>query len=145
MLDVNAHIHSIEEQDIIILLVSHVEKLNPKKEEKPLRGGQDLHHINMTEDLKKYLETLKKQNSPINQDYIKAVELGLTGKDRWSEGIPHHPMSERLMKFLVEHDFIDYNDYFCWKMGGDGDNGETLMYQMDAFFETLDHEKKEHL
>jgi hypothetical protein len=99
----------------------------------------------MTEDLKKYLETIKKENSPRNQYYIKAVELGLTRKDRWSEGIDHHPMSERLMNFLIEHDFVDYNYYFCWKMGGDGDNGETLMYQMDAFFETLDHEKKEYL
>jgi hypothetical protein len=95
----------------------------------------------MTEDLKKYLENLKKQNSPSNQDYLKAVNLGLTQKDRWSEGIDHHPMSERLVEFLLKHDFIDYNDYFCWKMGGDGDNGETLMYQMDAFFELLDYEK----
>jgi hypothetical protein len=31
-------------------------------------------------------------------------------------------------------------DYFCWKTGGDGDNGETLMYQMDAFFELFDLE-----
>ena len=96
----------------------------------------------MTEDLKKYLETLKKQNNSRNQDYLKAVELGLTQKDRWSEGIVHHPMSERLMNFLADHDFIDYNDYFCWKTGGDGDNGESLMYQMDAFFEMLDNEKK---
>jgi hypothetical protein len=71
-------------------------------------------------------------------DYEKAKELGLTSKDRWGDGIPHHPMSLRLMKFLDDHDFKDYGDYFCWKLGGDGDNGETLMYQMDAFFETLD-------
>jgi hypothetical protein len=49
-------------------------------------------------------------------------------------------MSERLARFLAEHDLRDYGDYFCWKTGGggDGDNGETLMYQMDAFFEMLD-------
>ena len=47
------------------------------------------------------------------------------------------------MAFLSEHDFLDYNDYFCWKVGGDGDNGESLMYQMDAFFELLDREKNE--
>ena len=50
----------------------------------------------------------------------------------------HHPESIRLMKFLADHDFNDYNDYFCWKYGGDGDNGEALMYQMDAFFEARD-------
>jgi hypothetical protein len=68
-------------------------------------------------------------------DYDKAKSKGLTDIDRWEEEIDHHPISVRLMEFLAEHDFNDYDDYFCWKMGGDGDNGETLMYQMDAFFE----------
>lgn len=74
-------------------------------------------------------------------DYDKAKYLGLTKKDRWGEGIPHHPQSIRLAKFLLEHDFYDYSDYFEWKIGGDGDNGETLMFQMDAFFELLDTEQ----
>jgi hypothetical protein len=72
-------------------------------------------------------------------DYELAKKLGVKlHTDRWSEGIPHHPMSKRLMYFLVEHDLKDYNDYFCWKTAGDGDNGETLMYEMDAFFEFMD-------
>jgi len=71
-------------------------------------------------------------------DYEKARESGLIVMDRWENGTPHHPMSIRLMKFLSDHDFKDYNDHFCWKMGGDGDNGETLMFQMDPFFEMLD-------
>jgi len=70
-------------------------------------------------------------------DYSRARSLGLTNKDRWGEGIPHHPFSERLMSFLSEHDFNDYGDHFCWKTGGDGDNGENLMYEMDAFFELI--------
>jgi hypothetical protein len=73
----------------------------------------------------------------MNPDYKQAKSLGLTSKKRWEEGVPHHPMSERLMKFLSEHDFHDYGDYFGWKIGGDGDNGETLMFQMDAFFELM--------
>lgn len=77
----------------------------------------------------------------INADYDAAKTAGLTDKDRWGEGMDHHPMSERLMKFLAEHDYKDYGDGFCWKTGGDGDNGETLMYQMDAFFELLDQQK----
>lgn len=72
------------------------------------------------------------------EDYNKAKELGLIEKNRWEEGIPHHPKSERLMHFLAKHDFLDYDDHFCFKIGGDGDNGEALMYQMDAFFEMLD-------
>jgi len=74
----------------------------------------------------------------MNKDYIKAKELGLTQQNRWEEGISHHPMSERLMRFLADHDLYDYDDYFCWKTGGDGDNGESLMYEMDAFFEMID-------
>jgi hypothetical protein len=27
------------------------------------------------------------------------------------------------------------HDYFGWKCGGDGDNGETLMYELDILFE----------
>ncbi len=40
------------------------------------------------------------------------------------------------MIFLIEHDLYDCDDHFCWKTGGDGDNGEILMYQLDAYFET---------
>lgn len=76
-------------------------------------------------------------------DYEKAYERGLTNMDRWGDGVDHHPMSYRLMEFLAEHDYEDYEDYFCWKMGGDGDNGEALMFQMDAFFELLDILNKE--
>lgn len=71
-------------------------------------------------------------------DYEKAKQLGITNLNRWEDGINHHPMSIRIMLFLSEHDFNDYDDFFCWKYGGDGDNGETLMYQLDAFFEFSD-------
>lgn len=73
-------------------------------------------------------------------DYEKAKAMGLTDINRWEKGIPHHPMSQRLMKFLETHDFLDYEDHFCWKVGGDGDNGEALMYEMDAFFELVEKE-----
>ncbi len=56
-------------------------------------------------------------------------------RDRWENGIDHHPKSIEIMKFISEIDFKVYGDYFCWKFGGDGDNGETLMYELDAFFE----------
>ena len=63
-------------------------------------------------------------------------------KDRWGDGIDHHPKSEELFLFLSELDFTVYGDFFHWKSGGDGDNGETLMYQLDAFFEAKDEEQK---
>lgn len=71
-------------------------------------------------------------------DYDKAKELGLTSKDRWGEGIEHHQKSVKLMNFLKEHDFKDYGMCFDWETGGDGDNGETLMFQLDAYFELMD-------
>lgn len=60
---------------------------------------------------------------------------------RWEEGIDHHPESERLMKELMDVDWNLCGDYFCWKVGGDGDNGETLMYQLDIIFERRDKER----
>lgn len=78
-----------------------------------------------------------------NEEYKQAKELGLTDIDRWSEGVDHHPESVRLFNFLEQHDLIDYNDFFCWKKGGDGDNGEVLLYQLDAFFELQDKLKNQ--
>lgn len=57
---------------------------------------------------------------------------------RWEEGIDHHPKSEELFQVLAKIDIKYCNDYFCWKQGGDGDNGETFMYQLDIYFESLD-------
>ena len=70
--------------------------------------------------------------------YNRAKELNLTNQNRWEDGKDHHPKSLELMTFLMKHDFNDYGDYFDWSMCGDGDNGETLMFQMDAYFELLD-------
>ena len=57
---------------------------------------------------------------------------------RWEEDIEHHPKSIELMDKLKEIDFKYGDDHFCWKTGGDGDNGEILMYEMDIYFERKD-------
>ena len=57
---------------------------------------------------------------------------------RWEKGTPHHPKAAELMRFVSEFDFALARDYFCWKTGGDGDNGEILMYELDVFFELQD-------
>ena len=54
--------------------------------------------------------------------------------DRWQNDIEHHPLSEKLMKWMMDVDF-NTGDSLCLKTGGDGDNGETLMFLMDGFFE----------
>ena len=57
---------------------------------------------------------------------------------RWETGVPHHPASIELMDFISDFDFAKVDDFFCWKTGGDGDNGEFLMYEMDVYFELRD-------
>lgn len=64
------------------------------------------------------------------------IETNLT--TRWKRGTPHHQKSKALMKSLADLDFTLGGDYFCFKMGGDGDNGEHLMYLMDVHFERED-------
>lgn len=68
------------------------------------------------------------------------MELNLSGMelDRWGKGIPHDPRSEEIVRVLSEIDFTVFDDHFCWKVGGDGDNGETLMYELDVYFELKD-------
>lgn len=62
---------------------------------------------------------------------------------RWEKGIPHHPEAESIMKLLEESDWIFGNDYFEWEVGGDGDNGETLMYSLSPLLELRDLKQKE--
>lgn len=57
---------------------------------------------------------------------------------RWEQGTEHHPKAIALFKALERIDLAHGNDYFCWKSGGDGDNGEMLMYELDIYFECQD-------
>lgn len=69
-----------------------------------------------------------------------AVETDIN--KRWAQGLAHHPKSVELFRSLEKIDLAHGNDYFCWKSGGDGDNGEMLMYELDIHFETLDEAGK---
>jgi len=66
-------------------------------------------------------------------DKTKGVEYDI-GK-RWENGIAHNHQSELLMDKIKKIDFIWNDDHFCWKTGGDGDNGEALMYVLDIIFD----------
>ena len=57
---------------------------------------------------------------------------------RWEFGIPHNKKSIALFERIQELDFKYNNDYFEWKSGGDGDNGEELMYLLDQYFEEFE-------
>lgn len=56
-------------------------------------------------------------------------------KNRWELGIEHHPKAVEIVNFLSVLDYEVFNDSFCWKMGGDGDNGEALAEQLSIYFE----------
>ena len=53
---------------------------------------------------------------------------------RWEDGDEHDQQSETLYKFIADTDFKHFGDSFCFKSGGDGDNGETLMSILDCWF-----------
>lgn len=61
---------------------------------------------------------------------------------RWEQGLVHHPKSIVMMNNVAACDWLYMDDFFCWKKGGDGDNGEQLMYLFDIIFE-LEEKKKE--
>jgi hypothetical protein len=67
------------------------------------------------------------------------IECDIT--TRWENGTPHHPKAKEIFKLLKDSDFVFGEDYFCWKSGGDGDNGETLMYSLSIYLELMDAEK----
>ena len=49
--------------------------------------------------------------------------------------IPHHPLTERLYRKIADLDLYGLGDSFCFKSGGDGDNGEALMALLDLALE----------
>jgi hypothetical protein len=55
--------------------------------------------------------------------------------------VEHHPRSEEIFCEIAQLDWDYGRDQFCWKQGGDGDNGELLMYLLDMIFEKEDREK----
>lgn len=57
---------------------------------------------------------------------------------RWENGIEHHSKSIDTYELLETADWVFGGDYFCWKVGGDGDNGECLLFSLDVMFELLD-------
>ena len=77
-------------------------------------------------------------NSLLNREIISERIPGIEYGDRWSQGIPHDTRSIELYKRIEQLDFEINNDYFRFKSGGDGDNGEILMYLLDTYFEEKD-------
>ena len=79
-------------------------------------------------------------------DFMKSVTEKYKGIEtdinkRWEEGIEHHPESNVLVDELLNVDLVFGDDFFCFKIGGDGDNGEHLKYLLDIIFEHREADK----
>lgn len=57
---------------------------------------------------------------------------------RWENGVEHHPESEKIIRALRDLDGKLLNYALDISVGGDGDNGETMMYLLDVYFEAQD-------
>lgn len=73
---------------------------------------------------------------------IKDIKVIEKPKDRWENGTPHDPRSEALYDFLSRYDYIHNNDCLEFNSGGDGDNGEELMYLLDYYYANLDDQNE---
>lgn len=80
-------------------------------------------------------EQIEAHREKIQNEYEKVPGVEYNIGKRWEEGIEHHPKSYELYKRIAEVDYVWCNDSFCWKSGGDGDNGEALMYLLDIIFD----------
>lgn len=49
----------------------------------------------------------------------------------------HLQQTKELFGCISKIDFEQCDDYFCFKSGGDGDNGEVLMDEIDEYFKTF--------
>lgn len=76
------------------------------------------------------------------EDLIRRIKDHKIELNRWDKGLDHHPKSEEIMKALEIIDTEFFGMYFDWRTGGDGDNGESLMFELDVYFELLDKEMK---
>lgn len=57
---------------------------------------------------------------------------------RWETGMEHHPEADKIVRALAELDCKIGGDSLDISLGGDGDNGETMMYLLSIYFEARD-------
>jgi hypothetical protein len=60
-----------------------------------------------------------------------------TVDERWERGIDHDSRSVAIAQGVAAVDEEQCQDSFGFKFGGDGDNGDTLLYLLDVYFERL--------
>lgn len=65
------------------------------------------------------------------EDY--RVAHNLPKIENYGMSVEHNSKSKEIYDFISEVDFVN-GDAFCFKCGGDGDNGEMLMSLLDEYF-----------
>jgi|APSaa5957512535_1039671.scaffolds.fasta_scaffold471159_2 hypothetical protein len=58
---------------------------------------------------------------------------------RWEAGAPHHPDAIRILQAMAR---LDYHDELDLRFGGDGDNGENLLYLMSEVLDREDRKRR---
>jgi hypothetical protein len=81
-----------------------------------------------------------RQNTQRDEYMKKSIYKGIE-LNRWEKGIEHDSRSVKIAKTVGEIDFDVLEDSLCLSFGGDGDNGEALMYALDIYFELLDKKR----
>lgn len=76
-------------------------------------------------------------------DTLNRLNVNVDVNNRWENGIEHHPKSEEIYQQIADIDWLFGDDHFGWESGGDGDNGEALMYLLDIIFDLEDLNQKE--
>ncbi len=67
----------------------------------------------------------------------------MTVMDRYAHQTAHDERSVELYREIERLDWDEGNDFLLLKSGGDGDNGEHLMYLLDRCFELRDHKERQ--
>ena len=63
------------------------------------------------------------------------MEDEMTLAERWEKGIPHKPEVDKLVHLISKMDWKMNSGALDIKMGGDGDNGEDIMYILDELID----------
>jgi hypothetical protein len=68
--------------------------------------------------------------------FKKAEEYGIDTDitHRWEQSVEHHPKAKAIARSIAAADWLWGGDCFGFKFGGDGDNGEHLIYLLDILF-----------
>ena len=69
-------------------------------------------------------------------DLAKVIMDGMTFHE-------HDRRSVDIFEAIAEYDYALFSDYFCFKRGGDGDNGEVLLTELDLYFYHRDERGRE--